>query len=165
MSRAASPRWLIAVVRVHQIRPRLVYRADRDINAVEISHENVVASEETANWIATSISARVERVLKASPTVSEGSPLTFEEEGGTSRVRGVEVVATVPWFRPMSEGKRYLIFGFLTLTGRLLRTAVYEEPSPNALLVSVGPQDGEERLETYDMESALTLISGVLANR
>jgi hypothetical protein len=155
---------LVAVLRVLSVRHKLVHRDDMDIDAIiasgstaagDVSRRNVPASEDGANWIIASIRARVEGFVKPASVLKEGQELLFEEDGGTAMVRGVEVVATVPWHRPMMSGKRYLVFGSLTEEGKLLRTAVYEEPSPFAVLVGIGPQRAGDQLETFSVQQAL----------
>jgi hypothetical protein len=150
---------LVAVLDVQRVVSRLVYRDDMDRDAViagTFSGRNVPASEDRANWVISSIRVRVEDVLKGAPALKEGDQLLVQDDGGSAMVRGVEVVAAVPWQAPLVSGKRYLFFGHIVDDGRLFRTATYEEPSPFAFLVNIGPQKGDgDRLETFNLEDAL----------
>lgn len=148
----------VAVLLVQSVRHNLVYRDDMDIEALTagtLTQRNAPASDDKANWVISSIRARLESVLKGGPALKEGDEIVFEEDGGTAMLSGVEIVATVPWQGPLSSGKRYLVFGSITDDGRLLRTAAYEEPSPFAQIVGVGPQVKGDRLESFNVEQVL----------
>ncbi|HEX5110594.1 MAG TPA: hypothetical protein VFV95_19215 [Vicinamibacterales bacterium] len=153
----------VAVLQIASVRSGLVYRADMDIKVLEhapsITAEmltNVPASEDDATWIASTIRARVERVLKGG--VKPGVELVFEEDGGTATVRGVEVTAIVPWKRSMVAGPRYIVFGALTERGELRRTRAFGEAPSSGRLVSLGPQGERSRLEGLTLKQALTYL-------
>ena len=152
----------VVVVRVESISPHLVYRADMDADAelLEFSTKSEPADESRANWIMSSVRARVERVLKGSDVMEAGSQLRYEEDGGSLIVRGVQVTAAVPWYTPLTPGKTYLWFGSVAAHGKMWRNAMYVEPAPATPLVSVTNHGRGRRLEGLRLKDAIAYVEG-----
>jgi hypothetical protein len=152
----------VVVVRVESTLPHLVYRVDMDsdLELLEFSTKSESADENRANWIMSTIRARVERVLKGKDVIEPSTQLRFEEDGGTLVLRGVQVRAVVPWETPLTPGKRYLWFGSVASYGKMWRNAMYVEPAPGAPLVSVTNHGRGRRLEGLRLDDAIAYVEG-----
>jgi hypothetical protein len=93
------------------------------------------APESEADVIGSTVTARIETVVKGGRGIEPGSAITFEEEHGTALIRGVTVEYRIPWLQPLVAGRRYLFFANFTEDGRLVRREAYEEKLPGFLLV------------------------------
>lgn len=134
--------------------------------ALEYKTWFVPAAEDQADRIGSTVTARVETVLKSTvPGIDVGALIQFQERYGKAVIRGVTVEYGIPWLRPLVEGRRYLLFLGVTPEGEIVREEAYEETKPGAWLsrtyldADVRPHDEFERL-TYDaallyMRSAL----------
>jgi hypothetical protein len=160
----------VAVFRVESVQPRLVYRADMDARALDRGVADNwpyrSADEDTATWIVSSVRGRFEQVLKPSSKLRVNEPLTFDDEGGSLMLRGVQVDAVVPWHTPLVGGKRYLWFGSFTPDGRVRhRDMMFVEPQPGALLVSMATPGGGSRVQELTMSEAVAYVRAEMAKK
>ena len=143
---------VIAVIRVESVLPRLVTRT---------AGRTSLAQPDAATLIFSVIRGRVEQSLKG--PFQKGDVLQLVEEGGTARIRGVEVRYIVPWQREIVSGKRYLVFAILNDEDEFISNVAYQEPSPGNLLISsyvARPEFNEpdDAFEQLSLEQAVAQV-------
>ncbi|HEY1303532.1 MAG TPA: hypothetical protein VGF24_08295 [Vicinamibacterales bacterium] len=147
----------VLAIRVERVRGVPVRRMETHPDALEYKTWFEPASDDEANRILSTISARVEDVFKGSYRFKKGEELIFEdgyatETYGTATIHGVTVEYRIPWLRALVAGKRYLLFGSFGDAEIFFRHEAYEEPEPGSELVrtyldhEVRPRDEFELL-------------------
>lgn len=139
--------------------------------------ENTPAPVEDANWIRSRASGRIERIVKSETDMllAIGDRVSFEEDGGTATVRGIQVDAVLPWARPLVVGRRYLVFGRYA-DGEFERIAIYEEGRSGLMQTLVRPLPVrpetahraaamEDEFEQWGLEEAIQRIQAAVAAR
>jgi hypothetical protein len=120
----------------------------------------VPAPEDQADRITSTVTARVETVIKGGPGIDEGGRITFQEPYGTAILRGVTVQYQNPLLRPLVPGRRYLLFSndFTSESCLSVGTRTMYEESPAGLLVRTYL---DERARPNDEFEGLTLAEAL----
>ena len=125
----------------------------------------VPVPEDQADRIGSTVTARVEAVVKGSRGIDVGALINFQEECGAALIRGITVEYRIPWLRPLVAGRRYLFFANFAEDGGLVGRLAYEEIKPGTVLVrtyldaDVRPSDEFEQLT---LDSALFRVKSEL---
>jgi hypothetical protein len=118
------------------------------------------------DWVVSGVTAEIIEVVKAAPGFEQlkaGSAWTFDEEGGDVLVGTTEVMASVPWMRPVAVGREYLLFGTIGRSGAQAGTlligpaGMYEVTTDGVISLMTGSERAQ-RLGSRD--SVLAKIRG-----
>ena len=120
-TRIAEANSIILIGRVVEKRPEFM-------NLQNFRTFTVVRADQ-ATWIGSTITMRVDEVLKNSTKMplSEGQEISFIDEGdGTVMINGVRVDTRTDWLRPIERGQRYLLTA--EVKNRFIVTGMWDEP-------------------------------------
>ncbi len=120
------------------------------------------------NWITSTVSGDVERILKTHELfrVTEGDSVDFEESGGIVQIGPTEVRAVVPWSPPLEINRRYLLFARID-DGRLIVSAASIYEFAGRHLMRLMPHEFTERngLEEPGVDDVLKRIEERVVRR